>query len=41
MAKKPKGFEAFDKLAKALIQVPKSELSTKAPPKKKPRKRKR
>ena len=41
MPRKPKGFESFDKLARALVQVPKSELSTKHPLKKRPRKRKR
>jgi hypothetical protein len=41
MPRKPKGLEAFDKLARALVQVPKSELSTKTPPKKSRRKRKR
>jgi len=28
--RKPKGFEAFDKLVRVLVQVPKSELSTTA-----------
>jgi hypothetical protein len=41
MPRKPKGFDTFDKLTRLLVQVPKSELSTKTPPKKKPRKRKR
>lgn len=41
MPRKPKGFDAFHKLASVLVKVPKSELSTKTPPKKKPRKRKR
>jgi hypothetical protein len=35
--KKPKGFKAFDDLARKLVQVPKSELST-PKPKKKPKK---
>jgi hypothetical protein len=41
MPRKPKGFDTFDKLTRLLVQVPKSELSTKTPPKKKPPKRKR
>jgi hypothetical protein len=35
--KKPKGFAAFDKLARALVQVPKSGLSTRKPKKKRKR----
>jgi len=30
--KKPKGFRAFDKLAKMLVQVPKSEMPDKPKP---------
>lgn len=33
-AKKPKGFKAFDDLARKLVKVPKSELSTPKPKKK-------
>jgi hypothetical protein len=35
--KKPKGFKAFDRLARALVQVPKSELFTPKPKKKRKR----
>jgi hypothetical protein len=31
MAKKPKGFKAFDSLARLLVQVPKSELLPRKP----------